>query len=203
MLVVCLDLEGVLIPEVWVNVAKSTGIDSLLKTTRDEPDYNRLMSYRLRILEENSITIEDISRVIESMNPLDGGASFLKWLEVRWPTIILSDTFSQFADPIMGKLGYPTLFCHELKINQSGNIIDWAIRSEDHKRKTVKALKRLNFDVIAVGDSYNDTTMLSEANKGILFRPPENVIREFPQFSVSQDYEQLKNSIESFASDMG
>ena len=203
MLALCLDLEGILVPEVWVNVAERTGIDALRRTTRDEPDYNRLMSYRLAILDENDITIEDITSAIESMEPLEGARDFLESLQRRWPTLILSDTFSQFASPMMAKLGHPTLLCHTLEIDDSGRIFDWTIRAEDQKRKTVAALRSMNFQGIAVGDSYNDTTMLSEASAGILLRPPHNVVEEFPQFPVTRDYVELMQAIESAATDLG
>ena len=203
MLALCLDLEGILVPEVWVNVAERTGIDALMRTTRDEPDYNRLMSYRLAILDEHDITIEDITSAIESMEPLEGARDFLESLQRRWPTLILSDTFSQFASPMMAKLGHPTLLCHTLEIDDSGRIFDWTIRAEDQKRKTVAALRSMNFQVIAVGDSYNDTTMLSEASAGILLRPPDNVVEEFPQFPVTRDYVELMQAIESAATDLG
>tara|TARA_Y100000588_G_scaffold383487_1_gene472916 strand:- start:1200 stop:1823 length:624 start_codon:yes stop_codon:yes gene_type:complete len=203
MLALCLDLEGILVPEVWVNVADRTGIDALRRTTRDEPDYNRLMSYRLAILDENNITIDDITSAIDSMEPLEGARDFLESLQRRWPTLILSDTFSQFASPLMAKLGHPTLLCHTLMIDDSGRIFDWKIRTEDQKRKTVEALRGMNYQVIAVGDSYNDTTMLSEASAGILFRPPDNVIDEFPQFPVTRDYAELMDAIESAATDLG
>ena len=203
MLALCLDLEGILVPEVWVNVADRTGIDALRRTTRDEPDYNRLMSYRLAILDENNITIDDITSAIDSMEPLEGARDFLESLQRRWPTLILSDTFSQFASPLMAKLGHPTLLCHTLLIDDSGRIFDWKIRTEDQKRKTVEALRGMNYQVIAVGDSYNDTTMLSEASAGILFRPPDNVIDEFPQVPVTRDYAELMDAIESAATDLG
>ena len=203
MLALCLDLEGILVPEVWVNVADRTGIDALRRTTRDEPDYNRLMSYRLSILDENNITIDDITSAIDSMEPLEGARDFLESLQRRWPTLILSDTFSQFASPLMAKLGHPTLLCHTLLIDDSGRIFDWKIRTEDQKRKTVEALRGMNYQVIAVGDSYNDTTMLSDASAGILFRPPDNVIDEFPQFPVTRDYAELMDAIESAATDLG
>ena len=203
MLAVCLDLEGVLIPEIWINVAERTGVEALRRTTRDEPDYNRLMSYRLAILDENNITIDDITSAIDSMEPLEGARDFLESLQRRWPTLILSDTFSQFASPLMAKLGHPTLLCHTLLIDDSGRIFDWKIRTEDQKRKTVEALRGMNYQVIAVGDSYNDTTMLSEASAGILFRPPDNVIDEFPQFPVTRDYAELMDAIESAATDLG
>ena len=203
MLALCLDLEGILVPEVWVNVADRTGIDALRRTTRDEPDYNRLMSYRLAILDENNITIDDITSAIDSMEPLEGARDFLESLQRRWPTLILSDTFSQFASPLMAKLGHPTLLCHTLLIDDSGRIFDWKIRTEDQKRKTVEALRGMNYQVIAVGDSYNDTTMLSEASAGILFRPPDNVIDEFPQVPLTRDYAELMDAIESAATDLG
>ena len=203
MLAICLDLEGVLIPEIWISVAERTGIKSLRRTTRDEPDYDLLMSYRIGILDEHDIKIEDITSTIGSMDPMEGANEFLQSLESRWPTLILSDTFSQFAKPMMAKLGHPTLLCHTLAIDDSGRIADWEIRCEDHKRKTVEALVNMNYKVIAAGDSYNDTSMLSSANAGILFRPPDNVIEEFPQFPIARDYEELTAAIEDAASDLG
>ena len=203
MLAVCLDLEGVLIPEIWINVADRTGIAGLNRTTRDEPDYDKLMSYRLEILDENDIKIDDITSAIYSMDPLEGANEFLDSLESRWPTFILSDTFSQFAKPMMQKLDYPTLLCHDLVIDDSGRISDWRIRCQDHKRRTVDSLREMNYNVIAAGDSYNDTTMLSAANAGILFKPPENVVQEFPQFPVAMEFSELIQEIESAAADLG
>jgi len=203
MLAICLDLEGVLIPEIWINVAERTGISTLNRTTRDEPDYDRLMSYRLGILDQNDIKMDDITSTIGSMNPMEGAIEFLGSLESRWPTLLLSDTFSQFAKPMMKKLGYPTLLCHTLLIDETGRIEDWKIRCDDHKRKTVESLIQMNYQVIAAGDSYNDTSMLSAASAGILFRPPENVIAEFPQFPVARDYSELIDAIESAATDLG
>ena len=203
MLAICLDLEGVLIPEIWINVAERTGIRALTRTTRDEPDYDRLMSYRLGILDQNDIKMGDITSTIESMDPMEGATEFLASLESRWPTLILSDTFSQFAKPMMKKLGNPTLLCHTLVIDETGRIEDWEIRYDDHKRKTVESLIEMNYQVIAAGDSYNDTSMLSAASAGILFRPPENVIQEFPQFPVAMDYSELIDAIESAARDLG
>ena len=200
---ICLDLEGVLIPEIWINVAERTGIRALTRTTRDEPDYDRLMSYRLGILDQNDIKMGDITSTIESMDPMEGATEFLASLESRWPTLILSDTFSQFAKPMMKKLGNPTLLCHTLVIDETGRIEDWEIRYDDHKRKTVESLIEMNYQVIAAGDSYNDTSMLSAASAGILFRPPENVIQEFPQFPVAMDYSELIDAIESAARDLG
>ena len=203
MLAICLDLEGVLIPEIWINVAERTGISALNRTTRDEPDYDRLMSYRLGILDQNDIKMDDITSTIGSMVPMEGAIEFLGSLESRWPTLLLSDTFSQFAKPMMKKLGYPTLLCHTLLIDETGRIEDWKIRCDDHKRKTVQSLMQMNYQVIAAGDSYNDTSMLSAASAGILFRPPENVIAEFPQFPVARDYSELIDAIESAATDLG
>ena len=203
MLAVCLDLEGVLIPEIWINVAERTGVEALRRTTRDEPDYDRLMSYRIGILDQHDIKIDDITSTIGSMEPMEGALEFLRSLESRWPTLILSDTFSQFAKPMMAKLGHPTLLCHTLVIDDSGRIEDWDIRCEDHKRKTVESLMDMNYHVIAAGDSYNDTTMLSTASAGILFRPPDNVVDEFPQFPVTRNYAELTEAIESAARDLG
>ena len=203
MLAICLDLEGVLIPEIWINVAERTGISALTRTTRDEPDYDRLMSYRLGILDQHDIKMDDITSTIGSMEPMEGATEFLASLESRWPTLILSDTFSQFAKPMMKKLGNPTLLCHTLLIDENGRIEDWKIRYDDHKRKTVESLIEMNYQVIAAGDSYNDTSMLSAASAGILFRPPENVIEEFPQFPVAMSYSELIDAIESTATDLG
>tara|TARA_B100000676_G_scaffold60754_1_gene60053 strand:- start:338 stop:961 length:624 start_codon:yes stop_codon:yes gene_type:complete len=203
MLAICLDLEGVLIPEIWINLAERTGITALTRTTRDEPDYDRLMSYRLGILDQNNIKMDDITSTIGSMEPMEGATEFLASLESRWPTLILSDTFSQFAKPMMKKLGNPTLLCHTLLIDETGRIEDWKIRYDDHKRKAVDSLIEMNYQVIAAGDSYNDTSMLSAASAGILFRPPENVIEEFPQFPVAMDYSGLIDAIESAAKDLG
>ena len=203
MLVICLDLEGVLIPEIWINVSERTGIEALRRTTRDEPDYDRLMSYRLGILDQNDIKIEDITSAIQSMEPMEGANEFLASLQSRWPTLILSDTFSQFAKPMMAKLGHPTLLCHTLVIDDSGRIEDWEIRCQDQKRRTVESLREMNYQVIAAGDSYNDTTMLSAASSGILYRPPDNVVKEFSQYPVATDYTELMDAIESAASDLG
>ena len=204
MLVVCLDLEGVLMPEVWVDVAERTGIPELRRTTRDEPDYDKLMKYRLDILDANGLTIDDITDVIEGMQPLKGAVEFLDHLRSKWEVIILSDTFSQFAGPMMDKLGRPTLLCHTLEIDEeSRRITGWTIRLEDQKRHAVEALRGLNYNVIAAGDSYNDTSMLAIANAGILINPPSNVIDEFPQFPVTTDYGGLLAAIEAAASDIG
>ena len=201
--VVCFDLEGVLMPEVWHNVAEKTGIEALRRTTRDEPDYDKLMRYRLDILNENGITIDDIQQVIATMEPLPGAKAFLDAVRARWQVLILSDTFYQFGEPMMVKLDRPTLYCHDLQINDETRMISgWSIRLEDQKRVSVEGLRSMNFKTIAVGDSYNDTNMLAEAHAGILFRPPQNVIDEFPQFPVVTDYAELMARIEAAASAM-
>lgn len=188
----CLDLEGVLIPEIWINVAERTGIEALRRTTRDEPDYDLLMRGRLEILAEHGLGLPDIQKVIGSMRPLEGAPEFLDWLRERFQVVILSDTFYEFADPLMAQLGRPTLFCHRIETDDSGRIVDYHIRLEDQKRKAIEAFHQLNFQVIAAGDSYNDTSMLSEADVGILFRPPDNVIEDFPQFPVTRSFEELR-----------
>lgn len=191
MQIACLDLEGVLVPEIWINVAECTGIDELRATTRDIPDYDVLMRQRLKILDENKLKLADIQEVIAGLGPLKGARAFLDELRHRFQVIILSDTFYDFAAPLMKQLGYPTLFCHRLDITGEGHVADYCLRQPDQKRKSVQALHGLNFKVIAAGDSYNDTTMLSEADAGILFCPPQNVIDEFPQFPVAANYSEL------------
>ena len=196
MTIVCLDLEGVLIPEIWIGVAERTGIDSLKATTRDIPDYDQLMKQRLRIMHTHKLGISDVKEVIASLEPLEGAISFLENLRKDFQVIILSDTFYEFAEPFMLKLGLPTLFCHNLEINSNGRIIDYHLRLKDHKRKAVESFKSLNFTVCAAGDSYNDTTMLGAADRGILFKAPDNVKNEFPQFPVVNSYEMLRKEIE-------
>ncbi len=191
----CLDLEGVLLPEIWIAFAEKTGIEKLRLTTRDIPDYDELMRGRLKILNENNLKLADIEDVINTLSPLEGAKDFLNWLKSEFQVIILSDTFYQFVAPLMGKLDYPTLFCHELIIDAEGCIADYRLRQSDGKTKAVSALKALNFKVIAAGDSYNDTGMLIEADAGILFCPPDNVIAEFPQFPVTRNYEEFKNAL--------
>jgi phosphoserine / homoserine phosphotransferase len=190
--IACLDLEGVLVPEIWINVAATTGIEALRRTTRDEPDYDRLMRGRLEILAREHLTLRDIQGVIAGIHPLDGASEFLDWLRARMPVIILSDTFGEFAQPLMAQLGYPALFCNSLTVDDAGRIRDYTLRIADGKRKAVTAFKLLNFRVVAAGDSYNDTTMLGEAHAGILFRPPDNVVRDFPQFPVTRTYDELR-----------
>jgi phosphoserine/homoserine phosphotransferase len=192
--IACLDLEGVLVPEIWINVAEKTGIAELRRTTRDEPDYDVLMRGRIAILEREKLGLRDIQAVIAKIAPLEGAAEFLDWLRARASVIILSDTFTEFAQPLMAQLGYPALFCNSLVVDDAGRIRGYALRMVDGKRKAVMALKLLNFHVVAAGDSYNDTTMLGEADAGILFRPPDNVVRDFPQFPVTQGYDELRRA---------
>jgi len=194
--IVCLDLEGVLIPEIWIGVAERTGVESLKATTRDIPDYDQLMKQRLRIMDTHKLGISDVKEVIGSLEPLDGAISFLENLRKDFQVIILSDTFYEFAEPFMMKLSLPTLFCHNLEINQNGRIIDYHLRLKDHKRKAVENLKNLNFTVYAAGDSYNDTSMLEAADRGILFKAPDNVKNEFPQFPFVDSYKLLRQEIE-------
>lgn len=188
----CLDLEGVLIPEIWIGFAEKTGIDELKATTRDISDYDELMKQRLAILDQHNLGLPDIQKVIATMAPLPGANDFVEWLKERFQLIILSDTFYEFSHPLMRQLDFPTLFCHRLVANESGAIVDYKLRQQDPKRQCVKAFHGLNFRVIAAGDSYNDTTMLSEADTGILFRAPDNVIAEFPQFPSVTSYDELR-----------
>jgi phosphoserine/homoserine phosphotransferase len=194
--IVCSDLEGVFVPEIWINVAEKTGIEELRLTTRDISDYDVLMKRRLAILDENNLKIDDIKAVIATMNPLDGAVKFLNWLRSRTQIIVVSDTFDQFARPLMEKMGWPTLFCHTLSIAPDGFISDYILRQRDAKREAVISLKRMNYTTIALGDSYNDIAMLKEADNGILFNPPDNVKNEYPEFPVTFSYEELRSIIE-------
>lgn len=195
MQIACLDLEGVLIPEIWIEFSERTAIPELAKTTRDEPDYDKLMRGRIEILGREGLGLADIQEVIEEMRPLDGAREFLDWLRGYCQVVILSDTYYQFAAPLMRQLGYPTLFCNELIVDDAGRVRDYRLRLRDQKRESVKAFKALKFHTIAAGDSYNDTAMLAEAHAGILFRPPANVIAEFPQFPVTKSYDELRSEI--------
>jgi phosphoserine/homoserine phosphotransferase len=193
---VCSDLEGVWVPEVWINVAEKTGIPGLRLTTRDMKDYDELMNYRLNILRENNLTLLDIQRVIATIRPMHGALEMINWLKRVTRFIVVSDTFVEFADPLMDQLDRPTLFCHSLEVNSQGIISGYHLRQPDAKRETIKALKSMNFHVIAFGDSYNDINMLCEADQGILFRPPQNVIDDCPQFPVMHEYAELKSYLE-------
>lgn len=199
MQIVCLDLEGVLVPEIWIEFAKRTSIPELSRTTRDEPDYDKLMRGRIALLERHKLGLRDIQDVVAQMSPLEGAREFLDALRARTQVVILSDTYYEFAAPLMQKLDYPTLFCHELVVDDAGKVRDYRLRLRDHKRASVAAFRSLNFHTIAAGDSYNDTTMLAEAHAGILFRPPENVIDEFPQYAVARTYEELSREIGRFS----
>ena len=195
MQIVCLDLEGVLIPEIWIEFSQRTGIAELARTTRDEPDYDKLMRARIALLAARGLGLPDIQKVIAGMRPLDGAREFLDWLRLQCQVVILSDTYYQFAAPLMRSLGNPTLFCHELVVEPDGRVRDYRLRMKDQKRASVRAFRELNFHTIAAGDSYNDTSMLAEAHAGILFCPPASVAAEFPQFPVTHDYDELRQAI--------
>ncbi|WIM04691.1 MAG: bifunctional phosphoserine phosphatase/homoserine phosphotransferase ThrH [Candidatus Nitricoxidivorans perseverans] len=195
MQLVCLDLEGVLVPEIWIEFAERTGIPELRRTTRDEPDYDKLMKFRLDLLARHKLGLPDIQKVIAEMGPLPGAEEFVDWLRPRFQVVILSDTYYEFAMPLMAQLGYPTLFCHKLEADAAGRLVNYHLRMPNQKKESVKRFRELNFKVIAAGDSYNDTAMLAEAHAGILFHAPENVIREFPQFRVTDTYDELKAAV--------
>ena len=199
--IVCTDLEGVYVPEIWINVAEKTGIEELKLTTRDISDYDVLMKKRLAICDENKLKLEDITSVIATMDPLEGAIEFLDWLRSRVPVVVVSDTYTQFAGPLMEKLGMPTLFCNTLTISKDGFIEGYVLRQQDGKRHVASALKNLNYRVIAMGDSYNDISMLKEADTGILFNPPENVMAEFPEFPVTRSYDDVKAIIQKMIGD--
>ncbi|MFO7656652.1 MAG: bifunctional phosphoserine phosphatase/homoserine phosphotransferase ThrH [Bacteroidales bacterium] len=190
---VCSDLEGVWVPEVWINVSQKTGIDELKLTTRDIKDYDELMQYRIKILKEHHLKLEDIQQVIATIQPLDGALEMVKWLKQHTRFIVVSDTFVEFATPLMEQLEWPTLFCHSLIVDAEGMITGYKLRQKDPKMKVVQALQSLCYKVIAFGDSYNDISMLRQADDAILFRPPQNVINDFPQFTVMHDYAELKH----------
>ena len=197
---VCLDLEGVLVPEIWIEVARRTGIGQLTRTTRDEPDYDKLMRYRLDILARERIKLADLQGVIAGMAPLDGAREFLDRLRERYQVLILSDTFYEFAQPLMRQLGRPTLLCHRLEIDANGFVSNYLLRMPEHKRAAVLAVRALNFRVVAAGDSYNDTAMLAAADAGILFHPPQEIAALFPQFGVTRTYAGLAAAIDEAAS---
>ena len=192
MKIVCADMEGIFTPEIWIQVSQKTGIEELKLTTRDISDYDVLMKKRLGILAENGLKLKDITDVIETMDPLEGALDFLNWVREQTQIIVVSDTYVEFAKPLLRKLGWPTLFCNTLSIASDGSIADYNLRQVDGKRKTVQSLKRLNYQILAVGDSYNDITMLKEAHAGILFKPPENVRDEYPELPATYNYAELK-----------
>lgn len=197
--VVCLDLEGVLVPEIWIEFATRTGIAAFRRTTRDEPDYDTLMRYRIDLLRQHGLALPDIQRVIGDMRPLPGAAEFLDALRARYQVVILSDTFYEFADALMRQLGRPTLFCHRLIADAAGNVVDYRLRQPDQKRHAVMALQSLRFRVIAAGDSYNDTGMLAAADAGFFIHPPESIAQQFPQFPVTRSYAELDAAIDAAA----
>lgn len=196
MFVVCSDLEGVFVPEVWINVAKITGIDELRLTTRDIRDYDELMQHRLKVLDKHGLTIHDIQEVISKIKPLDGALEFINWLRRTTRLVIVSDTFVEFADPLMAQLERPFLLCHSLEIDEKGRITDYKLRQPDPKRKTVEAFRSLEYKVLAFGDSYNDISMLQSADIGILFCPPQNVIDDYPELPVATNYDELRTLLE-------
>jgi len=196
---VCLDLEGVLVPEIWIEVSQRTGIAALARTTRDEPDYDKLMQGRLKILAEHRLKLADIQAVVATMGPMPGAKDFLDGLRARCQVVILSDTFYEFAAPLMAQLGRPTLFCHRLETDAAGFVSGYRLRMPDQKRHAVEAFRGLNFHVIAAGDSFNDTSMLGAAHAGIFFCPPESIVRQFPQFPVTRDYAALEAAIRTAA----
>ena len=198
-ILVAMDLEGVLIPEVWIAFSEATGIPELRLTTRDISDYDKLMQHRLGILKEHGLKLADIQRVIDGMGVMPGALEYMDWLNERYQSVILSDTFYEFAKPFMRKLGWPALFCNSLVVDDDGMVVDYKLRMPDGKRHATLSFKNLNFTVIAMGDSYNDTTMLKDADYGILFRPPQNVVDEFPQFPVATEYGTVQELIEEFA----
>lgn len=199
MKIVCLDMEGVLVPEIWIEFSKRSGIQELSRTTRDEPDYDKLMRFRIDLLRERGLKLADIQKVIDGMGPMDGARAFLDDLRTRYQVVILSDTFYEFADPLMRQLGRPTLLCHRLETDANGFVTRHLLRMPDPKRAAVKAFQALNFKVIAAGDSYNDTAMLGAADAGFFIHPPESIAAQFPQFPVSRDYATLRGFIDSAA----
>lgn len=196
MQIVCSDLEGVFVPEIWINVAEKTGIEELRLTTRDISDYDVLMKRRIAILKENGLKLADIQKVIAGMEPLPGAVTFLDWLRSQVPVIVVSDTFTQFASPLMKKLGWPTLFCNTLTVDGTNAVTGYQLRQQDGKRKVVESLRQLNYCIVAMGDSYNDITMLQKADIGILFCPPDKVVTEYPNLPVTRNYDELKAHLE-------
>lgn len=192
MQIVCSDLEGVWVPEVWKNVAEKTGIEKLKLTTRDIKDYDELMQYRLRILDEEGLTLRDIQEVISTIKPMEGALEMIKWIQSRTRFVLVSDTFEEFAEPLMKQLDYPTLLCHSLEVDEKTNITGYKLRQPDPKRKTVEAFQSLKYEVIAFGDSYNDATMVEQAEKAFWFLPPQSVIDDFPHVPVANDYDEMK-----------
>ena len=194
--IVCCDLEGVWVPEVWINVSKKTGIEELKLTTRDIRDYDELMHYRLEILDKHNLKLKDIQDVISTIRPLEGALEMINWIKSVTRLVVVSDTFTEFADPLIRQLDYPLLFCHSLEVNEDNRIIGYNLRQKDPKRQVIKALKSLNYTVIAFGDSYNDISMLQEADKAFLYKPPQNVINDFPDFPIASNYSEMRDLLE-------
>lgn len=199
MQVICLDLEGVLVPEIWIEFSKRSGIPELSRTTRDEPDYDKLMRFRIDTLQRNGLKLADIQAVIAGMGPMEGAKDFLDDLRSRYQVLILSDTFYEFAQPLMRQLAWPTLLCHKLEVDEAGFVTRHVLRMADQKRHAVNALRLLNFQVIAAGDSYNDTGMLAAAHAGFFIHPPASIVERFPQFPVTHSYPELRARIEEAA----
>ncbi len=196
--IVCLDMEGVLVPEIWINVAERTGIEELKITTRDEPDYDKLMAGRIRILEEHNLKLKDIQDVIAQMGPMEGALSFLDSLRSMTQVVILSDTFSEFANPLMRQLNWPTIWCNSLEVDEDNRIIRHRMRLHDGKKKAIQALKALNYRTFAAGDSYNDLTMIQEADGGCLFRAPKNILEQYPHLQIAETYDEFLKIIKEF-----
>ena len=199
MTIACLDFEGVLIPEIWQGLARFCDIDDLNLTTRDVVDYDELMRYRLKLCDQHNLTLLDIHNVVKKMEPFNGAFAFLSWLRQRYEVIILSDTFREFVEPLMHKLQYPTLFCHSLKLDKDLRIVDYCLRQKDQKRYAIKAFKEMNYYTIAVGDSYNDISMLQEADQGLFFRPTKKIVAEHPDFPVAHEYPALQIALEQIS----
>ncbi|MEA1967241.1 MAG: bifunctional phosphoserine phosphatase/homoserine phosphotransferase ThrH [Thermodesulfobacteriota bacterium] len=195
--ILCSDLEGVFIPEIWINVAEKTGIEELKLTTRDISDYDELMKKRLAVMDKHGLKLKDITDVIAAIEPMEGAVETLTWIREQTQIIILSDTFEEFAQPLMKKLGFPTLLCHSLTIDHNGRITGYKLRQQNQKKNAVKALQNLNYRVIAFGDSYNDTAMLKQADYGFFFMPPESILKDFPKIAVTRNYDELKKMITS------
>jgi len=190
--IVCLDFEGVLVPEIWIGLAQRTGIDDLTVTTRDIPDYDELMNYRLELLRKHELRFDDVRAAADALEPLDGAGKFLSWLRTKFQVVILSDTFYELAGPLVSKLGYPTILCHRLHIDDQNRLVGYQLRQKDPKRASVRAFKTLNYKILSAGDSYNDISMLQESDFGMLFRPPEKVVADYPEFKIARDYDELK-----------
>lgn len=195
MKIACLDFEGVLVPEIWIALAERSGIEDLKVTTRDIPDYDELMRYRLEVVAKRGLRFSDIYDAAASLDPLPGAIKFLSWLRSRCQIVIVSDTFHEVAQPLIAKLGDPMILCHRLEISSDGSIVGYRLRQDDPKRRVVIAFQSLNYGVLAAGDSYNDISMLEQADYGVLFRPSPNVVEDYPSFQVASDYEQLQGML--------